>query len=210
MNKRKRYSTGAAGFSAPELLIVMAIVGVLAGIGIPNFLRSLPERRLANVARTLYADFQKARLFAVRNNTNAMFSFTPAINPPTDHPIYTYDDVGGNGVDGNTTVRDLTEYGAVRYGCDVTNTDWNDVALAAGTKVTFTNNEVRFTSRGLAEMEDDLGKFEMLAQADADPDHEGEERVYLQSENDRSVCFAVTLTSFGAAKIRKFSDGKWK
>ena len=197
MNKRKRCSAEAAGFSAPELLIVMAIIGILSAIGVPNFLRSLPERRLANATRNLYADFQKARLFAVRNNTNAMFSFAPAADPP----IYTYDDAGGNGVDGNTTVRDLTEYGAVRYGCDVTNTDWNDDPLATGTKVTFTNNEVRFTSRGLAEMKDASDSFQMLAV---------EAGAFLQSDNDQSVCFAVTVTSFGAAKIRKFSDGIWK
>ncbi|RWX45042.1 prepilin-type N-terminal cleavage/methylation domain-containing protein [Candidatus Electrothrix marina] len=204
MNKRRKYSGGAAGFSAPELLIVMAIIGILAGIGIPSFLRSQPERRLANATRNLYSDLQKARLLAVRNNTNVVVSFD------LDAGTYTYANMGFDESTGERvsypTIGTLSDYGAVRYGCDATKTDWSDPPVSIeGMKTTFLENKLRFTSRGIAEaveVEDSVkDAFVMLSK---------EEGALLQNDNDKSVCFAVTLTSFGAAKIRKFSDGGWK
>ncbi|XOF32947.1 MAG: GspH/FimT family pseudopilin [Candidatus Electrothrix sp. YB6] len=106
-----------AGFSFAELMVVIALVGILSAIAVPNYLRSLPEKRLKNAARNLYADLQKARLLAVKSNKDVTVTFN------TDEKRYSYP----NG--DNDTIVALTDYGAVGYGCNATATDWKGDAI---------------------------------------------------------------------------------
>ncbi|MCW5206950.1 GspH/FimT family pseudopilin, partial [Desulfobulbus sp. F5] len=64
-----------AGFSFVELMVVIALIGILSAIAAPNFLRSLPQKRLKAAARTLYADMQRARMSAVRRNSKVPVRF---------------------------------------------------------------------------------------------------------------------------------------
>ncbi|MCI5141124.1 MAG: prepilin-type N-terminal cleavage/methylation domain-containing protein [Candidatus Electrothrix sp. ATG1] len=202
--KKKNKRRNSAGFTFAEVMIVMAIFGILSAIAIPSFLRSQPERRLANATRNLYSDLQKARLLAVRNNTNVVVSFD------LDAGTYTYANMGFDESTGERvsypTIGTLSDYGAVRYGCDATTVDWSDPPVSIeGMKTSFTNHEVRFTSDGLAQEKDSSDIFGMVQGFN----DKGEEAVFFQSDNDKAVCFAVTVTGFGAVKIRKVSDGNW-
>ena len=101
----------SAGFSFVELMVVIALIGTLSAIGLPSFLASLPEKRLKNAARNLYVDLQKARLLAVKENTDVAFTFNIAAGQ------YSYTSGGA------TITESLSDYGAVQYGCGVTTTN---------------------------------------------------------------------------------------
>ncbi|WP_339138769.1 MAG: GspH/FimT family pseudopilin [Candidatus Electrothrix sp. GW3-4] len=165
------------GFTFAELMIVIAIIGILSAIGIPSFLHSLPEKRLKNAARNLYADLQKVRLLAVKENKNVIITFNTAAG------TYSYNQ---DGVTKNVT---LGDYGAVAYDCGLTDKDWRNPRVDI--PLTGVTGNVTFTRLG-----------ESL---------NGEADVYLQSQNDDTVCYAVNVSRFGAVKIWRYtSDTDWK
>ena len=51
-----------SGFTIIELLIVIAVLGILGAIAVPNYLSYLPNARLKSAARDLYSNMQLAKL----------------------------------------------------------------------------------------------------------------------------------------------------
>jgi len=64
-----------SGFTITELLIVIALIGTVTAIAIPNFISWLPNYRLRSAAQDLLSNFQKAKLAAVKGNVNAAVCF---------------------------------------------------------------------------------------------------------------------------------------
>ena len=76
----KKYCSQPKGFSLMELMIVIAIIGIVSTIAIPNFLSYRSDSRLRGAVRELVGDMQKTRISAVKNNETWAIVFDTANN----------------------------------------------------------------------------------------------------------------------------------
>lgn len=102
------------GFSLIELMIVLAIMGILSAIAAPNFMTFMAERRLNGAARMVMSDLMAARQRAVTQNNEFKVSFNAS-----NHQYTILDDDDNDGIaDGGeaTEVRDIqTDYYDVTF-----------------------------------------------------------------------------------------------
>ncbi|MHB8150427.1 MAG: GspH/FimT family pseudopilin [Desulfobulbia bacterium] len=100
-----------AGFTLAELMIVIAIIGIMMGIAIPMMLRYYPDYQARGAARNLVANLQQARMEAIRANANVVIEITPGAFTATGR-VGGYrafvDDGAGGGVSKNN-IRDGAE-----------------------------------------------------------------------------------------------------
>ena len=64
------------GFTLVELLIVIAILGIIGGISAPTFIRARDRARVGEVTAQLVADLTRARSNARSSNLDSVISWT--------------------------------------------------------------------------------------------------------------------------------------
>jgi prepilin-type N-terminal cleavage/methylation domain-containing protein len=82
-----------AGFSLAELLIVVTIILIVAGLSIPSLSRAIDNSRLKGATQTLAAVYQDSRLRATQNDT----SYEVLVSPPGITPAQICIDLDGDG-----------------------------------------------------------------------------------------------------------------
>lgn len=66
-----------SGFTLLEMVAVFAIIIIFSAVAVPNLVRWLPNYRLRSAINDLYINFQKAKLEAIKRNTNVVLDFAP-------------------------------------------------------------------------------------------------------------------------------------
>jgi prepilin-type N-terminal cleavage/methylation domain-containing protein len=68
-NSKRASRATEAGFSLPELMIVILIIMVVSAIAVPTLLNTIADVRLRSSASTMQGILQQLRMQAVRDNT---------------------------------------------------------------------------------------------------------------------------------------------
>ena len=135
-----------SGFTIIELIIVIAVLGILTAVGVPNFLSWLPKYRLKSATRDLYSNMQLAKLSAIKNNADWAIVFNKAADQ--------YQVCSGRGPDNswgggdNIVIKTvvLDNYGSgVAYGHGNAG---SAIGSTFGDEITFANNVAVMNSRG--------------------------------------------------------------
>jgi prepilin-type N-terminal cleavage/methylation domain-containing protein len=92
VKSREGYAS-QAGFSLAELLIVVTIILIVAGLSIPSLSRAIDNSRLKGATQTLAAVYQDSRLRATQNDT----SYEVLVSPPGISPAQICIDLDGDG-----------------------------------------------------------------------------------------------------------------
>lgn len=130
------------GFSLVELMIVIAIVGILAAVMTPSFLSWRDRSKVRGDATELRAVFESAKLRAIKHNCNAVVAF------PDTTSYQAFVDTNNSGV------RDAGE--------DMITTR----TLAPGVTITtntFVGNDMAFNPRGMANGPNSTGRVIMTS-----------------------------------------------
>ncbi|NJL26422.1 MAG: prepilin-type N-terminal cleavage/methylation domain-containing protein [Thermoanaerobaculia bacterium] len=79
----RRYAHDRAGFSLIELILVVALLGILAAITVNAYIQWLPRMRLRGAAEETAVVMQRARLHAIRTNRPVKVMLHPSSDPAT-------------------------------------------------------------------------------------------------------------------------------
>lgn len=96
-----RLSMPTDGFTLIEVIVVVALIGILASIGFPQFSKWNDAYRTKGAAQNLYADMQKSKAHAIKTNRKVEFNFT-AIADCSGPTGYTFKDSKNNVVASET------------------------------------------------------------------------------------------------------------
>lgn len=139
-----RTKTGQRGFTLIEVIIVVAIIGILAGVALPVLLNSLPNMRLRGAARDVYSIMMQAKTEALRRGENVTLLF---VSPGNTYTMFLDNGAGVGGV-ANDEVINGTETVLV-IATSLPDRVTYDPAVGGGDGVTFANNALVFSTRGI-------------------------------------------------------------
>lgn len=169
------------GFTLVELMIVVAVIGILAMITAPNLVNGLPAYRIKAAVRDCTSQLRNARSIAINDKRDVVVSFDP------DKDFYVVD---GRKFPFTGSITD--KYGSgVRFGSGAATTGVNGESIPSD-GISLNASSLTFTSRGMAD-------FGVGAANGA---------VYFT--NNREDAYAITLNVAGAVTLLRWRVNEWK
>jgi prepilin-type N-terminal cleavage/methylation domain-containing protein len=196
------------GYSLTEILLVLAILGVILAITIAGFSDYYRQYKLSTVTRRVSSAISLARLKAVSTNMNYTFTLD-ASAAPNQYQITGTNDLNGNGTVVNEPWEDVNDAGTVITdqiydspqtlenpivdhfgitGANLPNSDNVSLAMDAGTVLT-----IVFDGRGrVIKMEDDSNN--------------NKDYILLQSQG---YTHAIFVDNTGLVRVYKYLNPGW-
>ena len=97
MKTTDRKNNSESGFTMVELLVAIAILGIIIMIAIPNLITFRQNAQLSAATRELFSGFQQAKMTAIKRNINCTITFGENVGGTTyDYIVYVESGAEGN------------------------------------------------------------------------------------------------------------------
>ena len=133
---RSRTKFRESGFTLIEMMIVVAIIGILSALAFPSLSTLFPRNRTKAAARELNGYIQKAKLEAIKQNSDCLVVFTIAAGANT-----------GSCVTCISSDDDCTDADDQI----ISQLDFNDYDSVSLSNTTFSGDKLVFNNRGIPE-----------------------------------------------------------